>query len=236
LIPVLLAATLFLQHRSVWLATIVGVLMSLLLARTQRAPLWQQFALLLLVGVAVMGSLQFGGFAADQVEASAAHAIAGEGTVSARFSNWRASIEKWAGEGPRAIAMGSELGADPTRTVENEDGTKLRIKFFAHNQYVTTLTDFGIIGLAATLWIYGHVLSGLWRLCRRAEEDAALSAVLLVLVAMQLTFYVAYGIDFTQYLVMGVACGWLLAHARKAEPDHELRSSMALARRTLGSR
>jgi hypothetical protein len=221
--PVLLAATLVLQHRSVWLAGIVGVLLSLLVARSQRAPLWQQLALLVLVVSAAVTPLFISDSISRDVQSSAASAVAGEGTVRARLDNWKASLEKWRGEGSQALVIGTVLGSDTTRYVKNEEGRTLAIKFFAHNNYVSTLTNYGVIGFAGLLWILAYVVFGLWRQVLRGDDDSPRSALLLVLVVVQSSYYVAYGVDFTQHLVLGAALAWVAGHAKTrrkaAAPD-----------------
>jgi hypothetical protein len=67
------------------------------------------------------------------------------------------------------------------------------------------------------LWIFGYVLIGLWRLCSKADEDTPISALLLVLIGMELTYYIAYTVDYTQYLILGVAVAWVAGHQRAGQ-------------------
>jgi O-antigen ligase len=217
LAPALLAAVIVLQHRSVWLAGIAGVLLCLVVARGKRVPMWQQLALGMAVLAVAAGPLVFSRTLSDQVQHSAARALAGQDTVNARFSNWKATIDQWAGEGPRALAMGRLPGSDTARYVESESGRSQRITFGAHNQYVTVLTSFGLLGLAAFLVVFGSVLLGLWKLCQRRDGDAPISALLLVLIGIQLVYYVAYAVDFMQYLVLGMAISWVALRQRVDE-------------------
>jgi hypothetical protein len=62
------------------------------------------------------------------------------------------------------------------------------------------------------LWVFGYALLGLWRLCARADENTPISALLLVLIGMELTYYFAYTVDYTQYLVLGVSVAWVAGH------------------------
>jgi hypothetical protein len=118
----LLAGVIALQHRSVWLAGMAGVLISLVVARSQRVPMWQQVALGLAALATASAPMLFSQTLTDQVEHSAARALAGQDTVSGRINNWKATIEQWAAEGPRALAMGRVPGSDSTRYVESEHG------------------------------------------------------------------------------------------------------------------
>lgn len=210
--PLLLGAVLALQHRSVWLAAIAGLLISLIVARAQRAPLWQQLTLGSVVVLAAAAPLMFSQTLSGQLQSSASTALAGQGTVNARFENWRATLEKWAGDGPRSIAMGRTPGSDTLRTIETESGETRRIGFSAHNHYVSTLTGTGVLGFGALLWLLVSLVLALWRRCGQGDEDSPAAALLLVLTGMQLVYYVAYGADYLQYLVMGMAVAWAAGH------------------------
>jgi O-antigen ligase len=213
LAPLLLATVLALQHRSVWLAGLVGVLLCLVLARTQRVPLWQQIAISGLVAVAASVPLFVSDTVSDQVQSSASRAISGEGTVDARFANWRATISQWWGDGSKSIVLGRDFGSDTTRLIDAEGGT-VRISFSAHNHFVDVLTNLGVIGLLTTVLILVYVLFGLWRQCREQDDDSPYSALLLALMGMQLTYYIAYTVDYLQSVILAVSIAWVAGHAR----------------------
>jgi hypothetical protein len=231
--PVLLAVVLALQHRSVWLALMAGVLVSLIVAREQRAPLWQQVLLCLAIVSTATAPLLFNETLKTQLSNSASTALRGSGTVDARFENWRSTLSQWSAEGPRTIALGRLPGSNTERVVTTEAGESRRISFGAHNHYIGTLTGLGVFGLAALLWILGQTVHGLWRLSNRHDEHSPPSAVLLVLVTMQLVYYVAYGSDYMQYLVLGVALAWL-AVRRNATESARPRAPQASSRRSHG--
>jgi O-antigen ligase len=211
-----LAYTLLLQHRSVWLALIAGVLMALLVVRTQRVPLWQQASLLLATAATAVAPLLFSETLSTQLERSAGTALAGQGTVDARFGNWQATLEQWWGDGPRARLLGRESGADTVREVQTERGRQ-KIAFGAHNNYVDSLTRLGLLGFGALLLFYGRLLWGLVRALRRRDGHSTDAALLLVLVSMQFVFYVAYQADYVGYLIMGLAATWVAGMAREPE-------------------
>ena len=63
-----------------------------------------------------------------------------------------------------------------------------------------------VLGFAGLLWALGSALRGLWRACRRSDGgDADWAALLLMLLAVQMAYYVAYAVDFMQLLVLGMA-------------------------------
>lgn len=210
--PLLLAAVLVLQHRSVWLAAIVGVLVGAMAARSRRVPRWQQ-ALLALAVVAVTAlALGTSDRLTDQLRTSAQRALAGRDTVADRFQNWRATLRQWVNDGPVAIAVGRIRGADARRGVEDESGRERIIEYQAHNHYVNTLAGSGVIGLAAYAWWMAWIVGGLMRALRTDDAgDRRVAAALLVLLAMQITYYIAYGVEFVQYALAGLAMAWVAA-------------------------
>lgn len=213
LAPLLLATVLVLQHRSVWLAGIVGILLCLLLARVQRVPLWQQLSVLVLVAATAASPLFFSSTVSDQVQSSASTAVTGQGTVDARFANWRATLQQWWGDGPRAVVMGRELGSDTTRIVDAEGGA-VKIRYGVHNHYVDVLTSLGFLGLIFNVIVFFYAAMGLLRQALRRDEDSPCSALLLVLLGVQLTYYVAYTVDYMQYLVLGLSVAWVSNHEK----------------------
>lgn len=223
--PLLLATTLVLQHRSVWLAALVGVFLSLLVARAQRAPLWQQLLLVFVVGGLTAAPLALNQTISTQLQSSAGRALAGEGSVGERFSNWRATLQLWAGDGPVAIAIGRVRGASSLRYVQDQAGNDRAIEYNAHNHYVNTISALGVVGFTAYLWILAYVLRGLFQLSRQADENAPMSALLLVLIGTQLVYYVSYGTDFLQYALLGVSISWVAQHSRRHAPSPRVGAS-----------
>lgn len=219
LAPLLFAVTLALQHRSVWLAALAGILMRFVLGRSKSGSPVGQF--LLLFGIMVVTATpmllsdKLSGVT-EQVSLSADRAIKGEGTTGARYNNWKATIAQWAHGGEKTVLIGSSYGGDSTRIVENGNGGFMKISFAAHNQYVETLTNFGVIGLLAFLLANWFVLGGLYRI-QRDGRGGVEAEVLLVMMGMQLTYYIAYGSDYLQSLLFGVALAFVVCKSREAE-------------------
>ncbi|MBV8502324.1 MAG: O-antigen ligase family protein [Paucibacter sp.] len=210
------ASVLVLQHRSVWLALLVGLGASLILVRSHKASRVRQLLMLgALVGAGVIG-LAASSALRGQIETSAVRAIQGQDTVSARFSNWKATLTQWREAGPRAIVMGREAGADTTRTVVDSSGRDVRISFGAHNYYIIVLTTMGVVGVALFAWMGAQSLARLYRQSRADDDDAPYASLLLVLLMMQATYYVAYATDLMQFLIFGIASAF--AFRRHAEP------------------
>jgi O-Antigen ligase len=218
--PLLLAAVVVLQHRSVWLAAMVGVLVALFIARQRQASQIQQVVMLGAITLVTAAALVLGdrgGTLSGQLSRSAGTAIAGQGTAFARVENWRATLADWVAAGPRAIAIGRGFGSDTTRYTLTESGERRKITYGAHNHYVSTLSGMGIVGLAAWLWTLGYVLVGLFRMSAQGQGGGA-AAGLLVLMCTQLVYYVAYGTDYMQFLIFGVAMAYVAQSQRLSRP------------------
>ncbi|MEO3693387.1 O-antigen ligase family protein [Roseateles paludis] len=204
--PLFLGFVVALQHRSVWLAAAVGVAVGLLLARAKHVPVWQQVGVVCVMFSLLVGGVMYGGRVGQDVASSAQRAVAGEGTVQARLNNWRSTLGDWYGEGPRAILIGRTLGSDMTRVVRDAGGRDISIAYGAHNNYVTQLVSFGVLGFAGLLWALLSAVRGLWRMCQRREIGVSeYAALLLMLIVVQLAYYVAYASSFIQLSLIGMA-------------------------------
>ena len=219
--PVLLAAVITLQHRSVWVALLAGILASLLVARSKSGSRASQVLLLCAVVPATALPLAISDRAGElggQVAASAGNALAGRGTAGERLESWTEIVKKWAAAGPRSIVVGQSFGTDNSRYVQaGEQGGVKKIDYIAHNHYVQTLFNFGLVGLGAFLAAVAFVLSGLYRLCASDRGGPAAEA-LLVMVVMQLVYYVPYGTDYLQHLIFGVALAFVIAQRADGTP------------------
>ncbi len=224
--PLLLAVVAALQHRSVWLALIVGVFASVFVVRSKSGSrLGQVLLLALIMGVTALPlvlSDQLAGLSTE-VSGSATRAVGGEGSVGERLDNWKGLIQLWYGGGPRSIVVGHSFGSDATRYVQDKvRGGEHKIEYFAHNYYVQTLYNMGLVGLVAFLALLVYAVGGLYRLCASGRGGPA-AEVLLVLCIMQGAYYVPYGTDYLQSLILGVAAAFVasqqrLATAAKAAP------------------
>jgi len=217
--PLTLAAVLALQHRSVWLSVLVGVMTGLFVARSRGGSKLSQ--ILLLAGIVSVTALpmvfssQLSGVTSE-VESSADHAANGDGTVSERFDNWQGLIKMWAAGGPRSIVLGQTFGSDPTRYVQDKDnGGERKIQYFAHNHYVQTLYNQGLVGLIGFVVVAGYVVRGLYRRCATADGDPT-AEVLLTLLLMQLAYYVPYETDYLQSVIMGLSIAYVAGHEKAA--------------------
>jgi hypothetical protein len=212
--PFLLGMVLALQHRSVWLAMLVGGLTRFLVVRSKQSSTASQLLLMVaIVGITsipLVFSEKMSGLT-EQVQHSAERALEGRDTTGERFSNWKALIQLWYQGGAKSIVIGQSFGADSTRYVEDDRGSTKKITYFAHNLYVQTLYNTGLVGLSAMVLAFFYVVLGLYRL-NRDGVGGMTTQVLLVLVVMQMAYYVPYGTDYLQGLLFGVALAYVAAH------------------------
>ncbi|RTL24187.1 MAG: hypothetical protein EKK52_01920 [Burkholderiales bacterium] len=228
LAPIFLAYVVALQHRSVWLASLVGVVVSMLLARAGNLRLWQQVAAVITLGALVVGGVTFSGSLGEGVANSAGQAVSGQGTVAARFDNWRVTLTDWKNDGLKAVVLGKGYGGDVSRIV-NSGGRQTRITFGAHNNYVSQLVAVGLVGFAAQLWALASTVGGLVTVMRRRDDDASAATLLLVLLAVQAAYYIAYAVEFTQSVLLGVAMS-LAALGRSAQASSQVEQRPASLR------
>lgn len=158
-LPALLLTIVFLQHRSVWVATLLPLLLLVMRrarwSQRSRGPMLAALASMLVVG-AVLGSGVFGG-ATESVSQQAVRATSTtEGTFVGRVQGWQELVRRWSGLGPVGMAIGEPYGSGFERHVGRTWGG-VKVEYAPHNYFVTLLLRGGLFGLLAFLVI-------LWRL------------------------------------------------------------------------
>jgi O-Antigen ligase len=224
--PLLLAAVVALQHRSVWLSVLAGVMAALLVAGARRSSKIGQT--LVLAGIVAVTALplvfseKLSGLS-SQVAGSASRAVDGGGTVGERFDSWQELLKLWAAGGPRSLLIGQSFGTDATRYVQSSvRGGEHKIDYAAHNHYVQTLFNLGLIGLVGFLVVAGYTLAGLYRMCANSSGADPTAALLLVLLVMQFCYYVPYGTDYLQSVLLGVSIAYVAGRERDEKSELSL--------------
>lgn len=217
LTPLLFIQVLVLQHRSIWLATIVGVVSSFAFAGKNNISATRQLVLLAFVLSLTSLPMIFSEQVSDvgaQIGSSAARLAHGADTTAERLNNWKATISKWYGGGVKSIIIGQGFGGDSSREVEDSKGKERKITYFAHNMYVQTLYNGGLVGLLAFLSAVVYIIRGLYKLTQTYTKTTE-AQILLVLMVMQVAYYVPYGTDFLQSLIFGVALSFVASNLVK---------------------
>jgi O-antigen ligase len=212
LAPVFISIALLLQHRSVWLAAIIGFFTRFFMGKQKDDAqsgkykvLYIIIALFLLLVISQLFDQKQG--ITDQVKSSATTALAGEGTVAERLASWQELLKIWTDAGPRSIFIGQSFGSDNTRYVKNEIGIFIKINYTAHNFYVQTLFNLGILGLLAYFAIINYTLRGLWKIRKNPSKNQHAEAFI-ILIIMQLVYYVPYGADYYQGFLLGICLAY----------------------------
>ena len=228
--PVLLGTTLVLQHRSVWLAALIGVLVRLLLGRSRSGSPFGQLVIVAGIVAATTVPLVFTeklSGVTQQIGASTSSALEGEGSAGERLRSWNEIVKNWYGAGVRSIVIGQSFGTDNSRYVTDSRGAMRKINYMAHNLFVQTLFNTGLLGLLAFFATTSYLIRGLYRICRDGHGGTE-AEVLLVLIAMQLAYYVPYGTDYLQSSLFGIALAYVAGNKASAGRTVEARQETGL--------
>lgn len=233
LLPLLLVMVVALQHRSVWVATMGGIGARFALPEAGRKATGQFLAIALVaaaVAVPAVFSGQLGGAASD-ISQSASRAVALSDTADARLGSWDFMLRKWVAGGPRAVAIGLPMGTTAERKLLTDSGKYASLNFQAHNYFVQTVFNTGLLGVFSSALAYLWIFLWLYRGVKDAEFGAA-SGVMLLLTTAQVVYYIFYGVDYFQALILGVAG----ALALTLRGRHQAASLTAEALDTRGAR
>lgn len=201
----LLTTVILMQHRTIWVALVVGLLVMLYRDRdlARRAVVLIAGALLAtaLVVISLFGN------PADEVATTATRTD----TFEWRFEGWQELITTRGPQNAVEVASGQGFGAGWAREVANRPTRDVS----PHSMYVESLLRLGLIGTGALLVALWGPLLALWRRPSDAREagDAPQQIpwlsndAIAVLLAAQAAFSVTYFPAPTAGIVIGVAGG-----------------------------
>lgn len=245
-LPLLFIMVVALQHRSVWLAMMSAVAARFALPQAGRKATVQLLVIVSVVVVVVVPlavSGKFGG-ASEDITRSADRAVAMSDTADARLGSWGFMLRKWADGGPRALLVGLPMGTSAERTLLSSNNEYAHLNFQAHNYYVQTIFSTGLWGIGGSIAAYAWILLKLFRGVRDDELGGASGAMLLITVA-QVVYYIFYGVDYMQGLILGVAGALALTlesrriasefRTAEVDPSHRGMAIKAALRRPRGT-
>jgi hypothetical protein len=199
------AFVIIMQHRSVWIAALIGLLCVVLLERRRMA---RRFPLLL--GFVLIGSLLISvaaGFGylddlAKSLVQSTMSMTDRHGTFAARIDGWDRLFDSWTGASAQTILFGFPFGHGYTRMYYGQ-----LIEFAPHNFYIDLVLRVGIVG--AVLFIIPTCIAIIYALRSdyASEFEYLLTRGLGVGLIASLVYYIAYP---SYYIVTG-ATGIILA-------------------------
>jgi O-Antigen ligase len=187
-------AVVLLQHRTVWLAAgvVICVLAAHLLRTSRQSTASRTFAGIglacFVLPILIVAFVSTGPLVQSVEEVTAQHS-----TFQWRTEGWEDLIRSH--DSPGDIIAGTGAGSSYERLVNGE-----RVDASAHDGYIEVMLRTGVIGLVVLCGIFFTV----WRRRRVIAERLALPTIAVVLLlAAQLIFNVAYWLDGPQGLLLG---------------------------------
>ena len=208
--PALLAFVVLLQHRTVWVITIAGIVYLLFRERAVARRLLTVMA----VAAALLAALAFTVF--DQQEAVLSDQLARSAqstdTFEWRVAGWQMLLSDSGPQGLQELVLGRPYGTGWKRSFV--PGWPIDVS--PHNFYVETFLRVGLVGLAIILAIYGIALRATHVASRSSPLFGGLMSpvTLHVVVAVQLLYLITYTPNMAQAVLVGLACSMVTQSGR----------------------
>ena len=207
----LLFTLLLLQHRTVWVAALTGLITLFMTEKGHRTKGVVKVTVAGLVVVTVIviaalyGSLDMIGNTVDQ---SFHEAFSDRSTFTGRIEGWQELVGEWSRGDLAGYLIGSPFGSGYARV--QQGGV---VTWTPHNYYLQTLLRTGVIGVFALIAVYGV---GMYRLLWTESEPISHGPLFFALLAMELAYFIPYPALFEQSIFSGVAfCVVARAHQRR---------------------
>jgi len=200
-----LATILVLQHRSVWVSVLVGILCLAWAGRGRPSTLRLLAALAILAVPLVLVALlpAEGGMLASVKSSADAAVSTQEGTMVGRVENWDMMLERWwQAKDPVFWLLGRPYGSG-YNPVEMWDGEE--IDMVPHNHFVHLLYRGGLLGLGATLWLFGRVWVQVLAATRGAGPDRAWAPFFLAALSALYAYCIPYWAGYDNGILLGIA-------------------------------
>lgn len=194
-----------LQHRTVWIVSIVGLAWLLVMDGKLRGKLGLSVAAAALVGSIFY--LVFLDNPANPIAVSLQTSATDEGTFEWRLEGWKQLLSN---DGRYSIAdrlIGQPFGAGFPRIIDG-----LLVNTSPHNFYIQTVVRLGLFGLVLLLALYVMSFRGLVR--RRLSPQPGLltqSRFWQMLLVMHLFYFIPYAPNYEQGIVIGMISGLVIA-------------------------
>jgi len=188
-----------LQHRTVWIVLIVGLMW---IFSKQTRALRRSLATALVV-LAIAVPLIFFAFDPSYMIAMLVNSATDPSTFLWRVEGWSQLL------GDANLTMvdyiiGQPAGYDQSRIIG-----KTLVEADPHNFYVQTFLSQGIVGLIVLLWLYCSQTTRFWKLRKKKSRFPRYlpKYMLGVFLISQMVFFVAYPPNYDQSLILGMAVG-----------------------------
>lgn len=205
MLPIMFCCVLVLQHRSVWVVTLVSLALIYVLMPENRKKIKKQFLVGAMVSAVLLGPLMATG-KLDVISNSLEHSVEEAGSEKSTFM-WRLQsafelLNGWAHDGPVVLLVGKPFGSGYERYVKAQNDAKVNVN--PHNYYVLTILRGGSIGLLAIFLVYiiairKFMVGGL------SSGDMIEGRLLAILLIGQMLFYMTYQAPEIQFVLIGLA-------------------------------
>lgn len=232
-LPLIFITVIGLQHRSVWVATVLPVALALFIVKRNRG---KSASRMLAIGVALtlvllplLATERFSAVTSSVSEQAIRATSTEEGTFVARVQSWDALLRQWINGGPIAWAIGNPYGSGYWRQVGPRGE---EVVWSPHNYYVQLLLRTGSLGMLAFLFFNLYLFRGTWRLGSGPNNKFNGYSMLGALISFAL-FNIPYSPTYTQGLLLGVILS-VVMHYQAAIPKSS-ESTRAVHVRTRGA-
>lgn len=208
---------LLLQHRSVWVATLIGLMVVFVRSEEKdKKRLWIGLGWLSVAVLAAGIALSLGNL--DKVSGDLQRSLQEIGekrsTIAGRIDGWGVLVEGWLHSGVVDLSIGQPMGAGYERYLEVLGRS---VKESPHNYYVQILLRSGFVGLFAFIAALAMIAR---RLARHSTgELTGQQTALLALVVMNAVYFIVYQVHFEQAMVFVLA----MAHAENTAQSRIVR-------------
>lgn len=186
----ILCVILFLQQRTVWVALLVSILMVVAL-KTKHVSVIVLGSLLIIV--LILSFFAWNNLSIDDLQGTSFDLH----NLNWRVLGWQQLLNPERFQTPIDYFIGQPFGTSYARYILD---SIYETTVSPHNFYVQTFLNIGGIGLFIVIVLYGMVLKSLW-----ATRSENLSQLFIILLIIQLIFFLTYAPSFEQGLVLGLA-------------------------------
>ena len=202
---VLLAFVTILQHRSVWIAALAGLLCVLILERRylpKRFPLLLGFVLIMTLLTSIAAWFGYLDDLASRMVQSTLSMTDRQGTFAARVDGWVRLLESWTDASTQVLVFGFPFGRGYTRMYNGQ-----LIEFAPHNFYLDLVLRVGIVGMV--LFLVPTIVAIVQSF--RSKYSSEFEYLMTRGLAVGLTASLVYCVAYPSYYILGAATGVALA-------------------------
>lgn len=228
LLPVFLLTVVVLQHRSVWVSLLAGVVCLAWLAQLGGVRGMIGIGILMLPLAVFFTIPGEGNSVVTSIKTSAKAAVSTkEGTMVARMENWQELLVNWTtSKSPVTYLVGRPYGGG-YNPMESEDGEDV-LDMVPHNHFVHILYRGGLIGLYATVTLFYQLAAAA---IHHAKSGTRLAAPCFVgIFAALLAYFIPYWANYGSGMFLGIAVSYFGIRSHRASrspiahPKYEIRS------------